>query len=303
MRRRVAVLGVVLVFGLMGCGGPGNGDAAAPDPTDADLALRVGSFDFAESSLLAELYAQALEAAGVTVRRVDAAAPREVLGPALEQGQLDLLPEYLGTALSFFGGDQGEPASSTIENLRSQLEDRGMTALEPASAENVNVFVSVAGSGLGPTLSDLTAEAPTLRFGGPAECPDRPLCLAGLGLTYGLEFAEFVPQASLATTAEALRRDEIDVGLMFSTDAAVTDEFVVLADDRALQPPENVVPVVRLDALERWGDTTVREALDRASRSLDTESLRALNRRVAAGESTSKVVEEWLVSAGIGVPD
>ncbi len=72
---------------------------------------------------------------------------------------------------------------------------------------------------------------------------------------------------------------------MYSTDAAVTDEFLVLADDKSLQPPENVVPVIRVDALERWGDSTIRDALDGVSLALDTESLRDLNRRVAAGES------------------
>ena len=86
---------------------------------------------------------------------------------------------------------------------------------------------------------------------------------------------------------------------MYSTDAAVTDEFLVLADDKSLQPPENVVPVIRVDALERWGESTVRAALDGVSMALDTESLRELNRRVAAGESHIDVAADWLVTVGL----
>ncbi|GJM37686.1 MAG: glycine/betaine ABC transporter substrate-binding protein [Acidimicrobiales bacterium] len=297
------MFGAVLVLVLAGCADPSDGDGSAPDPIDGTRALRVGAFDFPESALLAELYAQSLEANGIAVRRVGAAAPREVLGPAVEQGQVDLLPEYLGTAASFFGLDRVETGHPSVEDLRNVLEFRGLTALEPAPAENVNVFVALAESGLGPSLSALADDAPNLRFGGTAECPHRPLCLAGLERTYGLEFAAFVPQSSLPITAEALRRDEIDIGLMFSTDAALTPEFMVLDDDQGLQPSENVVPVIRLDALERWGESAVRDALDAVSRALDTESLRALNRRVAGGEPTEVVAEDWLTSVGIGEVD
>ncbi len=277
--------------------GGGEGEGTTPD--DAPSALRVGSFDFPESELLAELYAQVLEAADVDVERLGAIGPREIVAPALEQDQIDLVPEYLGTATGYFGAGRPAPAAPNLADLRDRLESKGLIALAVAPAENTNVFVVLVDSGLGPRISDLSAVAETLRFGGPPECRDRPLCLAGLETRYGLRFAEFVPQPSLRITAEALRRDEIDVGLMFSTDAAVTEEFLVLEDDKVLQAAENVVPVIRVDALTRWGDETVTAALDAVSAALTTEDLRALNRRVATGDDVAVVAAEWLSEHGL----
>jgi osmoprotectant transport system substrate-binding protein len=148
-------------------------------------------------------------------------------------------------------------------------------------------------------VSDLADMASTAVFGGPVECPERPLCLLGLRETYGLEFAEFVPQRSLAATAEALRRGEIDVGLMFSTAAELAaDEFVSLRDDRMLQPPENVVPIVRSAALDQWG-TAVPEALEQLSLQLTTAQLRLLNRAVADGRPSAAVAADWLTAVGL----
>jgi len=292
---RVLATAAVLLLTATSCGDSGNDESredATPD--DAPSPLRVGGFDFPESELLAELYSQALESAGVEVDRLGVVGSREIVAPALEQDQLDLVPEYLGTATTYFSaGDMGEPKQA-LTALRTALEPRGLVALEPARATNTNVFVVSADSGLGPRISDLAGDAPTLRFGGPPECRDRPLCFAGLRTVYGLEFAEFVTQPSLPITAEALRRDEIDVGLMFSTDAALTDEFLVLADDLSLQAAENIVPVIRREALDRWGDERINEALDPISAALTTDELRALNQRVAAGDGAPVVAAEWL---------
>ena len=96
-------------------------------------------------------------------------------------------------------------------------------------------------------------------------------------------------------TAEALRRDEIDVGVMFSTDATLTDEFTVLEDDRDLQPAENIVPVIRTEALVRWGEAEIAAALDGVSIDLTTPELRELNRR-AAFDEIAAVAADWLAS-------
>jgi osmoprotectant transport system substrate-binding protein len=286
---------------LLGACGDESGEEKERGTTidDASLALRVAHFDFAESSLLAELYAQALTDDGVPVRQIATTGPREILGPALLQGQVDLLPEYLGTATAYFGTGDSPSGPITLDDLQQRLEPSGLTALAPASATNTNVFVVRASSGLGPRISDLIDEAASLRFGGLPECRARPLCLAGLEGLYGLRFAEFVPLSSLAVTAEALRRDEIDVGLMFSTDAEITDDFIVLEDDLALQPAENVVPVIRTDSLARWGETTVGAALDAVSEALTTDELRTLNRRVADGDDLTVVAAEWLSANGL----
>ena len=278
---------------LAACGG--NDDASVDTAPEG---MRVAAFDFAESELLAELYAQALEAHGVPVERLGAVGPREIVAPALQLDQIDLVPEYVGTAADHYGS-----AEQDLDGLVAALEPLGLTALRAASAQDVNVFVVTASTasrhGL-VAVSDLAGIAPRSRLGGPVECPERPLCLLGLRDTYGLRFAQFVPQRSLDVTAEALRRGEIDVGVLFSTAAALDERaFVVLEDDRGLQPAENVVPVVRRSALERWG-TAVREALDELAAALTTEELRALNRRVEDGEPIAAVAASWLASATPG---
>lgn len=278
--------------GLAACAGDG-----ASTGVGAGDGLRIASFDFAESELLAELYALVVEDAEVPVVRLGSIGPREVLAPALESGVVDLVPEYVGTASGYFGAD-----SPDVAGLRDAVAPRGLSVLAPASAENVNVVVvtrETAAAGGYRRVSDLVDMAPTAVFGGPVECPERPLCLSGLEETYGLVFGGFVPQRSLAVTAEALRRGEIDVGLMFSTAPELTaDEFVVLRDDRFLQPSENVVPVVRSAALERWG-SPVPDALDRLALQLTTAQLRELNLLVAQGQPPAAVAADWLAAVGL----
>jgi osmoprotectant transport system substrate-binding protein len=291
MCRWMAVAGFVMIAAA--CGGS---DADSTGPVDSD-GVRIASFDFAESQLLAELYAQVLEGGDIPVVRLGAVGPREVVAPALEGNVVDLVPEYLGTASGHF-----DAATTDLAGLAAALEPRGLVALTPALAEDVNVFVvtrTLADQQMLTQLSDLAGLAPAAKFGGPVECPERPLCLPGLADTYGLTFAEFIPQQSLEVTAEALRQGEIDVGLMFSTSAELEpNEFVALVDDRELQPPENVVPLVRAEAVERWG-ATLPDTLEGLSRSLSTEELREMNRRVADGEPVTVVAASWLAEVGL----
>lgn len=284
---------------LAACGG--SSESAEPEPDRSHV--RVASFDFAESSLLAEMYAQVVESAGLPVTRLGPVGPREIVSPALELDQIDVVPEYLGTALQFAGSAEPNPdTESARTELNEALGQRGLRALEASPAEDKNVIVVTTTTaerhGLN-TVSDLVPVAPDQRFGGPPECPDRPLCIGGLESVYGIQFAEFVPQRSLRITAEALRRGEIDVGLMFSTASELeADDLVELADDGAMQPAENVLPVVRIDALERWGPDLA-DSLNRLSARLTTRDLRALNRRVADGEPLDEVARGWLATNGL----
>ena len=262
--------------------------------------MRVASFDFAESHLLAEMYAQVIESAGVPVVRLGPVGPREIIAPAMELDLIDLVPEYLGTALQYAGAlDSNPDAESALAELNDRLARRDLVALQASPAQDKNVFVvtieTADRDGL-VTISDLSPVAAGQRFGGPAECPDRPLCLVGLRDVYGLQFAEFVRQRSLALTAEALRRGEIDVGLMFSTASQLeAGDIVELVDDRRMQPAENVVPVVRKQALNRWGPG-VATALDAVSSRLTTADLRLLNLQVANGDPVERVARNWLTN-------
>lgn len=288
---------IITLIGLLGasCGS----ESTSSDTPIATDGVRIASFDFAESVLLAEMYAQVLEARGLPVIRLGVVGPREVVAPALEGGLVDVVPEYAGTATAHFKGPGDAGENVTADAL---LAERGLAMLKPSPAQNVNVFVVTADFAERHQLtriSDLASSAGTARFGGPVECPDRPLCLVGLESTYGLTFAEFVPLRSLAITAEALVTEEIEVGLMFSTAAALSNgSFVVLEDDRGLQPAENVVPLARVDAIDRWG-APFSDGLNALSDALTTAELQDLNRQIAQGDDPALVAESWLRLAGV----
>lgn len=308
---RPVVVAVALLAGaaLVSCGsGSTDEPAGRRDPE----AVTVGSFTFTESRTLAEIYAQLLAARGFRVERALDLASREVAEPALEQGAIDLLPEYLGTALAFVEGASGPLSGTegarlggddTYERLRRTFAARGVTVLSPAAAENKNGFVVTQATAqrLGlRTISDLRPVAGQLTIGGPPECPSRRFCLQGLRDTYGLEFRRFQPlDVSGPATVAALEGGEIDVAMLFTSDGNIgRADFVLLEDDRRLQPPENVVPVVRTDVIQRH--PTLAGIVDQATAQLKADDLVALNRRVDLDRlSPADAAAEWLRAHGL----
>jgi osmoprotectant transport system substrate-binding protein len=295
-------LRLALVLGLAVALPAGCSRGPAPPPQDPRRpAIVVASFDFPESELLAELYGQALRGHGYPVELVARLGTREVVEPALEQGKVDLVPEYLGTALTFV--DEGGLAPSgdprrTHARLRQALATRGISVAAFAPAEDRNGFVvtgDLARRRHLQRISDLAPLAGRLTFGGPPECRDRPLCLQGLRERYGLEFARFEAIPSRRVTADALESHEIDVGMIETTDASLYKrDLVQLQDDRGLQPAENVVPVVRRQVLDRYGPALMR-VLDTVSAQLTTPGLSGLNRQVEVGDQpASAVAAGWL---------
>lgn len=272
-----------------------------------DDAVTVGSFDFAESELLAEIYSQALEQGGVEVQRSFGLGPREFVVPALARGLVELVPEYAGTALQFLdeaGNAPDHDTATTHAALARILSGSDIEALQPALAQNTNTFVVTSETAAQHDLrrlSDLAAVAPDLTFGGPPECATRPLCLAGLESVYGIRFSEVVSlDAGGPLTHQALTNRDVDVALLFSTDpAVVSGEVVELVDDRNLQPAENVTPLVRTEVIDRWGDDVV-PRLDAVSERLTTAMLRDLNAEVAGGREAGAVAGDWLSREGLG---
>jgi osmoprotectant transport system substrate-binding protein len=219
--------------------------------------------------------------------------------PALEQGVIDLVPEYEGTLRLFL--NTASDAPELHEGLEALLEDRGLTALPTAPAQNKNEVVVTEDiarlHGLR-RISDLEDPAPDLVFGGPHECPTRPLCLEGLESIYGLNFETFLPiDTGGPLTLAALRSGEIDVALLFTTDPALADpDLLALTDDRHLQPPEHVVPVMSSEVLAALG-ADVRRDMNNVSSLLSTETLRDLNGEVdELGHDPAVVAARWLRS-------
>lgn len=293
---------LLCVSAATGCVAIGAPLAEPVPPRSSDIV--VAAFDFSESELLAQLYGQALRERGLPVQILGGAGSREVLEPALEQGVIDVVPEYQGALLNFLGLNQrptdARTPRATHRELQRVLTDRGLRALEFSRAENKNEFVVTreTASLLGlRSISDLAPHAFELRFGGPPECELRPLCLRGLDSVYGLRFESFQAfDAGGPHTVSALVGGEIDVALMFTTDPAIHENnLVVLSDDRGLQPSENVVPVVRRSVVDRYGNVFA-DTLDSVSTRLNRRELIELNTQVAAGGDPADVASEWLAA-------
>jgi osmoprotectant transport system substrate-binding protein len=261
------------------------GGEPAPS-TQEPTTVRFASYDFVENQILTEVYAEAARRAGLPVSVTHGVGTREVVAPALQQGVVDVVIDYLGTALSF-----ARPSAASLPEeplvmhatLTRVLGGRGVLVLSTAEAQDQNGFAvttAFASERGVAKLSELVELAPGLTFGGPPECPDRPFCLRGLEEVYGLQFGAVRSMPSRAATVEALVAGDIDVGLLETTDARLlVAPIQLLLDDRELQPAENLVPLVRAEAVDRWGDE-LRTALDGVSARLTTYDLMQLNRRV-----------------------
>jgi osmoprotectant transport system substrate-binding protein len=145
------------------------------------------------------------------------------------------------------------------------------------------------------STSDLARFASTLSLGAPTECPTRPFCLLGFESVYGLHFAKFEPFDAESQRVSALQQQVVDVAVMFTTDGALaTGDYVLLADDRNLQPADNVVPVVSARAIATYGPG-VETALDAVSAKLTEQNLVFLNWRVTvAGKDSAAEARGWL---------
>ena len=307
-RRFAGPVAVALVVALLGILSTSHrADAAGTRETALhDHAITVGSFDFAESELLAEIYSQTLEHNGFRVRRAFRLGPREFVAPAFRGGLLELVPEYAGTALQFVSLGSVRPGPDLVETraaLVHALAGESVVVLDSAPAQDANAFAvsrATADRYNIRTLTDLAAVASRLTFGGSPECESRPLCLVGLQRVYGITFDEFVAlDASGPLTHEALRDRVIDVALLFTTDPAIEqDDLVALADDRNLQPAENITPLVRTEVLDRFGPRLA-SLVNTTSARLTTDKLRDLNAQVADGRRARAVAARFLAAEGL----
>ncbi len=281
------------------------GREAANTTAVGDDAITIASFNFPESVLLAELYAQALESSGLAVQRHLDIGTRELVEPALERGLVEFVPEYAGSALEFVSGTGTASADETVvhRDLTQVLGDRGIAVLRAAPAQDQNGIVVTRTTaeryGLR-SVSDLAPVAADLTFGGPRECPSRPLCLQGLQSRYGLAFKGFVPlDEGGPVTVAALEAGQVQVALMFTSNGAIeANGLILLRDDRHLQPAENVTPVVRSEVLARLGPGLA-DVANAVSAALTTEELRRMNAEMAAGASPRTVARAWLSEQGL----
>jgi osmoprotectant transport system substrate-binding protein len=295
---RVLALGAAMLVLVGACSSGGS------KPT-----VKIGSDGFYEAKLMAEIYAQALEAHGYAVDRTGIGlGGRKVNSPALESGQIDLKPEYVGSQLSYYesGKQTGDPKANQAE-LQNVLNGKGggITVLDLSPAQDQNAFVvrKETADSLGlAKMSDLTAVQGQLKLGLATDCPTNPVCGQALKDAYGLDTSRATLLAACDTPmADALKTKTIDVGELCSTQPdIVVDGFVVLQDDKSTQPADNLVPLVRNDLLAKVDKTAFEKVLNDVSAKMDTATLTDLNKQIAVDKKDiAAVAKAWLQSVGL----
>ncbi|MER6532857.1 ABC transporter substrate-binding protein [Streptomyces sp900105755] len=290
MRLRTAAAGLLLA--LTACTtGPSlenRGEVTAP-PGDSKH-LTIGSAGFTESDLLAQMYAQLLNQAGYRTSLITV-ANRELYEPALESGQIDVVPEYAATFADWLNartnGPDAAPVGSpdlttTMRALRGLATPRGLTVLDPGRAVDQNAFAVTAAYARRHhlrTLSDLGASGLKVRLAAGDECVQRPYCEPGLKKVYGIDITGIDPKGVGTTQAKRAVQSGQDQMVLTTTTDATLDQFglVLLADDRHLQNADYVVPVVNR---ARAGSERVTKALGKLNDVLTTADLASMNRQV-----------------------
>ena len=297
-----AAVAACLALLLAACGG---GDDALDEGTQPNeqSSVTVGSTNFSEQLILAQMYAAVLEKAGVDVTVRPNLGNREVVFPALEKGEIDLLPEYNGSVLSFLKPDATETTSDEVNTALTPLLDaKGLVALASRPAEDKDGWAVTKETadkyGLA-KISDLKGKASQLVVGGPPELKTRPAGLPGLKSVYGIEdFKEFKAlDAGGPLTTSALNKGDIDVGRVFTTQGAIAaNNWVLLEEDKPLEPAQNIVPIGRKDAMT----DQVKQALNAISAKITTEELTKLNKLVDVDkQDPEKVANDWLTQQGL----
>jgi osmoprotectant transport system substrate-binding protein len=308
-------------FALAACGGGGDAFDAASSSTTAGAGgsassggsattVTVGGPTFTEAAIMEQMYVLLLEDAGVKTE-VKTAGNRAIYTKSLQSGEIDVVPDYLGSMLNYLynqaNPDNKKPVSTsdvqaTLAKLHEVGKPVGLGALEPAQASDQNAFYVTkkfaAANGNITTLSQLAALKKPVTLGADSFCdaPDQPFCVKGLKSTYGLDVTlkdsyEF-GSVKLRTDVE---NGVVDMGESGTTDGTLAaNGMVILQDDKKLQPAENLVPVINLkDA----SDPKIATALNKLAPVLTTEDLTALNAKVdAERQKPADVAKEYLTS-------
>ena len=305
LRRRATApaLGAALLLGLTACGGGGDplaGDGGSED--GATETVTVGSADFPESQIVAEIYAGALESAGVSTETSLGIGAREAYVGAVQDGSVDVVPDYSGNLLLFADPEATASSAEEIMDALPEALPEGLTVLEPSSAENKDAMVVTPETaeqyGL-TSIADMAEVCGELVIAGPPEFAERAYGLDGLEENYGCVPASFEPinDGGGPLTVQALLNGDVDVADIFTTTPAIADNDLVVLED----PENNFIAqqVLPLAAADRLPQEAV-DALNELSGQLTTQDLIDLNRKVSGGDQVSPgaAAQEWLAANG-----
>jgi osmoprotectant transport system substrate-binding protein len=278
------------------------------DPLGTEIrslrSIVVGSGDFPESQILAEIYAQALQANGFDVGRRLGIGSRETYIPALKDHSVDLVPEYIGNLLQYF-----EPKSTAtmLDAVELELYKRlpgDLSVLTPSAAsdtDTVTVTGQIAAAWHLKTIGDLAAHSSDVKFGAPSDFQARPSGLPGLKQKYGLTISPgnylAIEDGGGAVTVRALVEGKVNAANIFSTSPAIPqDHLVVLEDPEHNFLAGNIVPLVN----SQKKSDRLKDVLDAVSAKLTSAGVAALNAAVAgnSGVDPGQVARNWIRDNG-----
>jgi osmoprotectant transport system substrate-binding protein len=301
------LLAAVLAVGMAACGDDldeesdsGSGASSGESSGGAEKpAITVGSANFPENVVLAEVYAGALRAKDFDVSTKLNVGSREALFPALESGEITVTPEYSGALLAFLteAKSDAKEIDEQVTEIKAELPD-SLTLLTPSAAEDKDTITcnkeTVDEFGL-TSIEDLAEVGDQITIGGPPEFAKR----AGFGIralkrVYGAEFKKFQPlDVAGPLTVAALKDNKVQCANLFSTQSAIpANGFVTLEDPKGLVEAEAVVPLISKEA----ATPEVTETLDAVSAKLNTENLKELVKRVEVDKDDAEAVAEDFLS-------
>ncbi|UHJ58265.1 ABC transporter substrate-binding protein [Mycolicibacterium fortuitum] len=305
-RKTLAFLAILLAVLLSGCG---SANPLGGGPISGDLkTVTVGSADFPESKILAEIYAQALEANDFQIRRQFGIGSRETYVPAVQDHSIDLIPEYTGNLLQYFDAEATATTPDEVLIALFKALPGDLSILSPSPAEDKDTLAVTAATAQRwnlKTIADLAAHSAEVKVGAPSEFQTRQTGLVGLKARYGLDIAPAnfvaISDGGGPATVQALNSGAVTAANIFSTSPAIVQHHLVpLGDPENVFLAANVVPLVASQKMSN----ELKTVLDAVSAKLTTEALIELNTAVEgnAGVDPDEAAGKWIKDNGFDQP-
>jgi osmoprotectant transport system substrate-binding protein len=297
-----ATLATIVLAACGSSSNPTGGSSSAASSAGSSASsetVKIGSANFTESTLLADIYSSALKAKGVTVTITPNIGSREVYVPALKDGSIDLIGDYSGELLAYLSPTATAVSSDDVYTALQTAVPAGLTVLKQAPAQDTDQIVVTQATATKynlKTIADLAPVASKLTFGGPAEFSSRHA--AGLKAKYGVTFGTYKTlDAGGPLSVNGLKNGQVDASDIFSTDASMTtDNFVALTDPKNEFTAQNLIPLIS----KAKATPTVTAALNAVSAKLDTATLTSLDAKVdGAKQNPATVASDWVKSVGL----
>jgi osmoprotectant transport system substrate-binding protein len=309
MKRRILLTGATAVaaLALAACGAnnnptapPAGGGGGSTGSAGGGGSITVGSADFSESQVLGEIYAGAIKAKGVSVASKPNIGSRDVYIKALQDGSIDIVPEYTGSLLTFLKGTAPSQEPDAVYTALKQTLPAGLVVLDKSTAEDKNSMVVTKDTQAKYSLksiADLAAHQADITVAAPPEFQTRQQGLVGLKSEYSFTPANFLPLKG-AAIVNALKNGQAQAANIFSTDPSIpANGFVTLEDPKLLFGSDNVVPLIRKDKV----NDTITAALNAVSAKIDTATLTDLVKQVDVDKKdASAVAKDFLAKNGLG---